>query len=152
MNVLFVCLGNICRSPAGEAILSEFAKRRGLTVRVESCGIGDWHAGKLPDARMRQAASDRGFMLTSRAKQFNPSFFEEFDLILALDREVQNDLYKYAKTVEHKSKIQLATAFSSSYKDQDVPDPYYGGRADFDLVLDILEDICEQVLLRFEKR
>lgn len=143
---MFVCLGNICRSPAGEGILRHIAKDKGLDVRVESCGIGDWHAGQLPDQRMREAASDRGFTLSSRAKQFHPRFFDEFDLILALDREVLKDLYKFAKTIEHKAKVHLATAFSTSYKDQDVPDPYYGNRADFDLVLDMMEDVCEELV------
>jgi protein-tyrosine phosphatase len=147
-SILFVCLGNICRSPAGEAILKELAKKKGITLRIESCGLGEWYVGQLPDHRMRQAASDRGFILASRAQQFTPSFFDQFDLILALDREILNDLYKYAESVEQKAKIQLATAFSSSYKDQDVPDPYYGGRADFDLVLDMLEDICEEILAK----
>lgn len=151
-SVLFVCLGNICRSPAGEEILRRIAKEQGMDLRVESCGIGDWHAGQLPDPRMRQAASDRGFTLSSRAKQFHPRFFDEFDLILALDREVLKDLYKFANTVEHKSKVHLATAFSTSYKDQDVPDPYYGGRADFDLVLDMMEDVCEELVLKKIKK
>lgn len=151
MDVLFVCLGNICRSPAAEGILKECARKKNVTMRVESCGIGDWHAGQLPDSRMREAASDRGLILTSRAKQFSSSYFDEFDLILALDKEVQSDLYKYAKTVEHKAKIRLATAFSTTYKDQDVPDPFYGGRSDFDLVLDILEEICEEVVIAAQK-
>lgn len=146
-SVLFVCLGNICRSPAGEGILKRIAEDRGLNIKVESCGIGDWHAGQLPDPRMRAAASDRGITLSSRAKQFHPRFFDEFDLILALDREVLKDLYKFAATVEHKAKVHLATAFSTSYKDQDVPDPYYGGRADFDLVLDMMEDVCEELII-----
>jgi len=150
-SVLFVCLGNICRSPAAEGILREFAKRKGIDLRVESCGIGDWHAGQLPDPRMCAAASDRGFVLASRCKQFHPSFFEEFDLILAVDREVLNDLYKYAETIEHKAKVRLATSHSITYKDQDIPDPYYGGRSDFDLVLDILEEICEELLSKDDR-
>lgn len=147
-SVLFVCLGNICRSPAGEGILKRIAEDRGLKIKVESCGIGDWHAGQLPDPRMQAAASDRGVTLTSRAKQFHPRFFDEFDIILALDREVLKDLYKFATTVEHKAKVHLATAFSTSYKNQDVPDPYYGGRADFDLVLDMMEDVCEELIIQ----
>mgnify|MGYP001377391941 CR=1 FL=1 len=147
-SVLFVCLGNICRSPAAEGILKELAKKKEISLRVESCGLGEWHVGQLADERMCRASSDRGIVLASRAKQFTPEFLDEFDLILALDKSVLAELYLFAKTTEQKSKIHLATSFSTAYKDQDVPDPYYGGRADFDLVLDILEDVCEELLLK----
>lgn len=145
-SVLFVCLGNICRSPAAEGILKELAKQKNIELRVESCGLGDWHEGQLPDSRMCLAASDRGMTLTSRARQFTPALLEEFDLILAMDKNVLNELYKFATNTSQKAKLHLATSFSTAYKDQDVPDPYYGGRSDFDLVLDILEDVCEELL------
>jgi protein-tyrosine phosphatase len=152
-SILFVCLGNICRSPAAEGILRHLlTKHPDLEIRIESCGIGDWHKGQLPDQRMRQAASDRGVTLASRAQQFRPEFFDEFDDILAMDKEVLHDLYRHAKTPEHKSKVHLLTEFSTTYRDEEIPDPYYGSRADFDLVLDMLEDSCEEFIQRIKKQ
>lgn len=142
--VLFVCLGNICRSPAGEGILKLQAKDN--NIHIESCGLGDWHVGQFPDGRMRDAAMERGVVLTSRAQQFKEEFFDRFDYILAVDNEVLHSLYRYAKTPEHRVKIYLITAFSSSYPNQEIPDPFYGGRVDFDRVLDMLEDSCEGIL------
>lgn len=111
-------------------------------VEIESCGMGDWHLGHLPDERMRQASSQRGVHLSTIAKRFQPRYLEDFDLILAADHEVLNDLYRHAKTPEHRAKIHLITHYSTLYKDDEVPDPYYGGEAGFELVLDILEDSC----------
>ncbi len=146
-SILFVCLGNICRSPAAQGILSHMiSKEKGGITRVESCGLGDWHVGQLPDERMREAAELRGVILTSRAQKFHHNFFEEFDYILAADFEVLHDLQRHAIKPEHKAKIHLITAFSKMYKNEKVPDPYYGGHADFDLVLDMLEDSCTGLL------
>lgn len=142
--VLFVCLGNICRSPAAEGILRKLDKEQ--TLHIESCGLGDWHVGQLADGRMRDAANERGVVLTSRAQQFQEEFFDRFDYILAVDNEVMRDLHRYAKTPEQRVKIHLITAFSGSYPNQEIPDPYYGGRVDFDRVLDMLEDSCEGLL------
>ena len=146
--ILFVCLGNICRSPAGEGILRNMASKdpQFAALHIESCGMGDWHIGQLPDLRMREAAKRRGLTLSSRAQRFRPSFFDRFDYILAADREVLNDLYRHAQKPEHKAKIHLMTAFSLAYKDEEVPDPYYQGDAGFELVLDMLEDSCEGFL------
>lgn len=148
VSVLFVCLGNICRSPAAEGIMRDLAGKNPKTkdVYVRSCGLGSWHTGQLPDLRMQEAAKKRGVLLSSRAQEFQPEFFEKFDFILAADKKVINVLYQHAKTLEHKAKIQMATAFSPIYKDQDIPDPYYGGEAMFELVLDMLEDACEGLL------
>lgn len=146
--IMFVCLGNICRSPAGEGMLQHLlhADNSQLKVHVESSGIGDWHVGQLPDSRMRKAALERGITLTSRAQVFKLDHFDEFDFILAADNEVLKDLYQLARSPHEKSKIQLITAYSSSYRGDEVPDPYYGGDKDFEIVLDILEDSCEGLL------
>lgn len=148
--ILFVCLGNICRSPAAQGILHQMAGKepRLQDLHIESCGMGDWHVGQLPDERVRDAAKRRGVVLASRAQVFHPSFFDRFDYILAADLEVLHDLQRHAKTAEHKSKVHMITAFSETYKNEEVPDPYYGGEAAFELVLDMLEDSCQGLIHR----
>ena len=147
-GILFVCLGNICRSPAGEGIMRHRIQEvpELNSLRIESCGTGDWYIGHLPDERMRNASSQRGVNLSSIAQRFKPRFFEEFDYILAADHAVLNDLYRHAKTPEHRAKVHLITHFSTLYKDEEVPDPYYGGEAGFELVLDMLEDSCQGLI------
>jgi protein-tyrosine phosphatase len=148
ISILFVCLGNICRSPAAEGVLIHLAKQNNppMDIYVESCGLGSWHKGQLPDERMRIAAKARGIVLTSRAQPFHPDFFEKFDYILAADNSVMYELHKWAKIPEHKAKIHLITRFSPSYYNQEVPDPYYYGQAHFEQVLDMLEDSCRGIL------
>lgn len=143
--ILFVCLGNICRSPAAEGVFRHLIHKAGKEedCYIDSCGIGDWHVGALPDFRMQKAAQNRGVVLTGRARQFLWEDFKIFDHILAVDHEVLNDLHRQTKTIEEKAKIHLLTDFSISYKGQDVPDPFYKGEAAFELVLDILEESCE---------
>lgn len=154
ISVLFVCLGNICRSPAGEGILKQLIDEEEdiLEIDVASCGIGGWHVGQLPDSRMRKAANDRGIVLASRAQQVETEFFDQYDYLLAADHEVLRDLLHLAQTPEQKAKVHLITKFSKSYPNQEVPDPYYGGSADFDLVLDMLQDACQGLLVEIKKR
>ena len=146
--VLFVCLGNICRSPAGAAILDHLVTERGLqnTIQVDSCGMGDWHVGHSPDNRMQKSAQLRGFVLSGRAKVFQREFFDRFDYILAVDHEVLKALHDLAETTEQRAKIHLVTAFSTSFPNKEVPDPFYGHDGAFEHVLDILEDSCEGLL------
>ncbi len=145
-RVLFVCLGNICRSPAAEGILRTMSSAKKQDVDVRSCGLGHWHVGSLPDSRMRAATQRRGIILSSQAQQFKIEFFDEFDYILVVDNEVLSTLYKYASTPEHKSKIHLITEFSTSFVGDEIPDPFYGSEGDFELVLDMLEESCEGFL------
>lgn len=144
ISVLFVCMGNICRSPAGEAILKHMLKEESsVKMHIESCGIGDWHLGQGPDKRIQEAAQSRGIAINSCANQFQDNFFDTFDYILVADKEVLKVLYHYAKKSEHKAKIFLMTAFSPLYMGEEVPDPYYLAGGAFDLVLDMLEDSCQ---------
>jgi len=142
VSVLFVCIANSCRSPAAEGILRHLAQKEGLELHVESCGVGDWNIGDLPNEKMREATKSRGIILSSRAKKIRPSYLDSFDFILAADKSVINELYRYAVTPEHRNKIHLITHFSSVYPDQPIPDPYYGGEAGFENVLDMIEDAC----------
>jgi protein-tyrosine phosphatase len=155
ISVLFVCLGNICRSPAAEGIMRSMVKANAdlinpAEVLIESCGLGDWHLGSLPDERMREAAKNRGYTLSSKAQEINASFFDSFNLILAADNKVMHELYRLASTPEYKAKIHLITYFSTFFKNQEIPDPYYQGKAGFELVLDMLEDSCVGILEHLE--
>lgn len=146
-SVLFVCLGNICRSPAAEGFLRHLAvKNPQLNLRISSCGLGSWHEGNLPDIRMQEASMRRGVILSSRAKQFYPEFFDNFDYIFAADNKVLEALYHLARESKDKAKVHLITAFSKTYRNQEIPDPYHGGEAGFEHVLDILEDSCEGLI------
>jgi protein-tyrosine phosphatase len=146
LSVLIVCLGNICRSPAGETILVQLAKEEGSPLEVESCGTGDWNLGYPPDPRMAQAARQRGFELRGVARGIREADFARFDYILAVDHEILKVLHLRAPSDELRSKIHLLTSFSTTYYDQSIPDPYHGSAADFDLALDMLEDACRGFL------
>lgn len=145
---MFVCLGNICRSPAAEGVFRQLVQKEGLEneILTSSSGIGDWHIGQLPDPRIRQAAADRGVPLTGRARPFIKTYLDEFDYILAADFEVLEFLLKQANTLQHRSKIHLITAFSRLFKNTPIRDPYYAGPVAFEETLDILEEACQGLL------
>ena len=142
--VLFVCLGNICRSPAAEAIFINLLEKKGLTdgFIVDSAGTGSWHIGKKADYRMRIAAERRDINILSRARQITSDDFEAFNYILAMDdsnfRNIQ-DLKNRTSPADFAS-IKKIQNFRSFFNEQEVPDPYFGGDEGFDNVLDILED------------
>ena len=143
-SVLFVCLGNICRSPAAEAIFIDLIKKKGLNDNffVDSAGTGSWHIGKKADTRMRIAAQKRGLEILSRARQINAKDFENFNYIVAMDDsnfENISDL-KYRKSLSDFSSIKKIQNYRSLFEEAEVPDPYFGGNEGFDYVLDILED------------
>jgi protein-tyrosine phosphatase len=148
VSILFVCLGNICRSPAAEGILRHQSTNHPVLkkIHIESCGLGSWHQGQLPDLRMQDAAKRRGIILSSRAQKIQDHFFDKFDYILAADHEVLKVLYQYAKSPEQKAKLHLISAFSDSYRNEEIPDPFYGNEASFEHVLDMLEDSCEGLI------
>lgn len=152
-SVLFVCMANICRSPAAEGVLKHMAKNYAdIELKVDSCGVGDWNIGAAPDSRIQESAKARGIYLTGKAKQFHPFYFEEFDYILAADKDVRAILYQYAKTTEQKAKIGFITDYSSAFKGEAVPDPYYQAGGAFERVLDIIEDSCAGLLDHIRKQ
>ena len=115
-------------------------------VSIRSAGTGGWHAGKLPDQRMRTAAQNRGYELTSRARQVTEDDLRDYDLILVMDQQNLRDVRTYDRTSQFRSKIRLFCEFCTSHQETEVPDPYYGGEQGFELVLDLLEDGCRSVL------
>lgn len=153
-RVLFVCMGNICRSPAGEGILQGLVKTRGLEKRVEvdSAGTIGYHAGERADGRMREAATARGYSLDSRARQFTRTDFDRFDLIVAMDHHNLADIHALDAEGEHRDKVRLLSDFLPDGTDfpRDVPDPYYGGPAGFEKVLDMVEAAAAGILDELE--
>lgn len=144
-NILFVCLGNICRSPAAQGIAEDIAAKRGLSgrFRFDSAGLYAGHAGELPDRRMRVHASRRGYELTHRSRPVRISDFEDFDLIIAMDDSNFSRLKALARTPEEEEKIVRMTDYCRTHPWADhVPDPYYDGAEGFENVLDLLEDAC----------
>ncbi|WP_421919337.1 low molecular weight protein-tyrosine-phosphatase [Marinifilum sp.] len=154
-KLLFVCLGNICRSPSAEAVMNGYLKVNLLDDEYEcdSAGTGGWHVGERADTRMRTHATKRDYHLTSIARQFNPKTdFEEFDLIIGMDQQNVSDLKSMARNHKDLNKIKSMTDYCTRYTHYDsVPDPYYGGADGFELVLDILEDACEGLLKELDK-
>ncbi len=146
MRLLFVCLGNICRSPTGEAVMRAYAERGGLDgVEIDSAGTAAWHVGKAPDSRSIAAAAERGYSMTSRARQVQASDFDDFDLLLAADGQNLADLKAIAPDHERAQMAVLLRSFdpvSAHTGDLEVPDPYYGGADGFDHVLDVIEAAC----------
>jgi protein-tyrosine phosphatase len=148
-EVLFVCLGNICRSPGAEAIFRSMVGKERLSSEIscDSAGIIGAHEGEPADARMQKHAAMRGYQLESISRKFNPkSDFDRFDYIIAMDEDNESDLQRMTRNAADSAKIYRMTDFASSEKYSGVPDPYYGGNSGFELVLDLLEDTCENLL------
>lgn len=147
-RVLFVCLGNICRSPAAEGVLREIVKESGAEDRweIDSAGTGGWHVGELPDKRMRIHARQRGIELTHRCRKVTPVDFDSFDIIIPMDADNEYNLRRLAPTLEAARKIVPMAAFiDPSFGFDHVPDPYYEGSEGFELVLDLLQDGCRRL-------
>lgn len=149
MKVLFVCLGNICRSPAAQGVMEHLLRLHHLEdqVQVDSAGLGSWHVGELADRRMRAAATKRGYSLTHRARQVKADDFNYFDLIIGMDDENCRQLRRLAPSPHLANKVMaMASYFRSHPTFTDVPDPYYSSDEHFTLVLELLEDGCTTLL------
>lgn len=153
VKVIFVCMGNICRSPSGEAVMNKLVKRAGFEndIKCDSAGTIAYHEGEPADARMKRHALRRGFRITSIARRFRNEDFENFNYIIAMDKENYNDLLSFDNEKKFGNKIFMITDFSSSGKYSEVPDPYYSGPEGFELVLDILEDTCNGLLNKIKQ-
>ena len=160
-RVTFVCLGNICRSPMAAAVLRQQLEQVGLaaTVTVDSAGTGDWHVGGPADERAQAALERRGYESAHTARQFDPAWFGESDLVVALDRSNLRDLRRLARNDASGAAIRLLMEFDPVAGVSDVPDPYHGDDADFDAVLEQIETACgglvhfiEAALLRRSSR
>jgi protein-tyrosine phosphatase len=156
MRLLFVCMGNICRSPTAEAVMRHVLREAGLDsgVEVDSAGTGAWHVGDPADRRARAAARRRGIELESIARQVTPGDLDEFDRVLAADAENRRDLLRLAgEDPERRAKVRLLREFdpvSVQTGDLDIPDPYYGDGDGFDHVLDIVEAACRGLLAEIQ--
>lgn len=146
-KLLFVCLGNICRSPAAENMMNHLAQDGlGDQIICDSAGTAGYHIGSSPDRRMTAAANDRGIQLQGKARQLQKSDLQQFDLILAMDRENYQNILSLATTQAERDKVHLMCDFCTRHSLKEVPDPYYGGPEGFVQVLDLLQDACEGLL------
>ena len=159
MRLLFVCLGNICRSPTAEGVMRALVREAGLEQQIEldSAGTGGWHVGESPDARATEAARRRGIALEGAARKVRPRDFEDFDLILAMDTTNLRDLQRLAPDQQAREKVRLLREWGragsqSSGGDLDVPDPYYGGPGGFDRVLDLVQASCATLLQQLQSK
>ena len=153
MRILFVCLGNICRSPTAEGVMRHVVREEGVedAIEIDSAGTGGWHVGAPPDERATAAARKRSIELDGAARKFTPDDFDGFDLILAMDDENRRDLLALAPDDEAQAKVHLLREFdpaSDGAADLDVPDPYYGGDEGFDHVLDLIDAATRGLLDR----
>jgi len=151
MRLLFVCLGNICRSPTAEGVMRHLLVEEGLAeaVEIDSAGTGDWHVGHAPDHRSTGAAAGRGIELTGQARQVAPADFESYDLILAMDRSNHDDLLALAPGEEARERIRLLREYDPeavASGELEVPDPYYGDGDGFEDVLDLVTRACQGLI------
>ncbi len=150
-HILFVCLGNICRSPAAHGVLETMAAQRGLEelFEVDSAGTYSGHQGSLPDSRMRSAAAKRGYNLTHRARPVCVDDFHLFDRIITMDDNNFHNVCSIAPSREAEAKVERFSDLITEHRDVHyIPDPYYSGRDGFEEVLDLLEDGCQTILAR----
>lgn len=147
-RVLFVCMGNICRSPAGEGVFRHLVNERGLAdqFEIDSAGTTGYHVGEPPDARMTRAASKRGYRLDGASRQFTVQDFTRFDVIIAMDNSNLHNIRRLDPDGSYAEKVHLMLDFHPGKVGQDVPDPYYGGDKGFEKVIDLVEEASQGLL------
>lgn len=153
-KVLFVCLGNICRSPTAEGIFLKMLADENLTdIHVDSAGTGGWHVGDPPDPRTVHHAKTRGYDLSSlRARQFQIGDFDNFDLIVTMDESNKENVLRMAKSDDHRNKVRHLTSFCDIHQNVlEVPDPYHRGDEGFEYVMDLIEDACTQLIKQLKE-
>ncbi len=148
IRLLFVCLGNICRSPSAENIMNHLIEQQQLShaISCDSAGTASYHVGSVPDRRMNAAAQKKGMTLVGSARQFTVIDFEQFDLILAMDHSNYHDILSLDVGDRYTHKVKLMCEFCQEHTDEEVPDPYYGGEEGFDYVIGLLTDACTHLL------
>lgn len=153
-SVLFVCLGNICRSPLAEGVFRHLVDEAGLTDRfeIDSAGTGSWHVGERPDSRATVVAQQHGVGLDSRARQVVPGDLERFGHIIAMDQENLRGLQRMADAAGSDAEIRLLRDYDSEGEGEDVPDPYYGGASGFETVYEMVARSCRELLSRLQPR
>lgn len=151
-KLLFVCLGNICRSPAAENIMNHLVQEAGLSemITCDSAGTSSYHLGSPPDSRMASATRQRGIPVDGTARQFQRSDFEEFDLILAMDQENYQNILALDSQGRYRDKVKLMCDFCTHHQEREVPDPYYGGPEGFNEVINLLLDACQGLLQKLK--
>lgn len=155
IRLLFVCLGNICRSPAAEGIMKRIVDKYELQdiIEVDSAGTSGWHDGDLPDERMRAHGERRGYDFSSRARKIKKNDFDLYDYIIVMDDSNYNNVKSLTSNSEQVKKIRMMTDFQvQNSHHKYIPDPYYGDAPGFELVLDLLEDACEGLLQALKKK
>ena len=153
-RILFICLGNICRSPAADGIMRHLVSEQGLDDQfmIDSAGIGSWHVGQLPDRRMRRQGERHGYTFDHRARQFSAADFDRFDLVAVMDQENYHDVSRQARSDADRQKIIRMSDYLQHHPGQrTIPDPYYGSDKDFEYVIELLEDACSGLLQKLTK-
>lgn len=152
-NVLFICLGNVCRSPAAEGIFKAMVRSERLDdkIKVDSAGTSGYHEGELPDSRMRRHGAKRGYRFESLSRRFSRADFDNFDLVITMDDNNYYSVMQMAPDIESEKKVHRMTDFSQHFAHDHIPDPYYLGADGFELVLDLLEDAAQGLLDKIKK-
>lgn len=150
MKILFVCLGNICRSPLAEGVMKKMCADRGLDWEIDSAGLIDYHKGELPDPRMMTTAERHGYRLTHRSRPVKTADFEKFDYIIGMSDYINTRIVRDAPHVPFHAKIKNVAEFFIETEDYDeVPDPYCGTMEDFEIAVQLIEDACKGILKEF---
>jgi len=147
MNILFVCLGNICRSPLAEGVMRHKAKEAGLDITIDSAGTAAYHIGESPDPRSQESAEKHGMSIAQlKGRQFTTHDFDRFDRIFVMDHENKSNALKLARNSTDEAKVDLLLNLSYPGENMEVPDPYFGGEAGFENVFQLINNACDELI------